>query len=158
MRLLRLICVPFFVLISSCQGSTEPTTGLDAIQVSLRIDPTTVTAGDTVSITLMLTNRSAAPVTISSCPVYYWVETHRVTLRQLRPEDDGPIVAGSRNMFCVAGSLVYAPLTFLPRETKTHTLGWLVGPPELVPPGIYDVFGWVNEPARRSIPTQVRVL
>ena len=135
------------VLLSACKDSTAaPVRDLDAISVSVRVEPATVVVGQPTNVVLTLRNRVAHPVEISACPIYFWVQG-----------SGGEIVGGSNLMYCVAGTFVYQPLGFSPFESKTLTFIWLPEGTQTVPAGTYDVFGWVNEPAHRSAPAQVTV-
>jgi len=136
------------LLAASCHDSTSPgpISDLDAIQVSTRVDPATVVAGATANVVLTVGNTAARPVEISACPIYFWVQGA-----------DGQIVGGSKLLYCLAGTLVYLPLRLNPFETKTLSFTWFVGETQPVPPGQYDVFGWVNDPAHRSAPVPITV-
>jgi hypothetical protein len=133
-------------LLSACKDSTAPLRDLDAIRVSVRVDPASVVVGQTTSVVLTLRNSTAYPVEISACPIYFWVEG-----------SGGEIVGGSNLLFCVKGTLVYQPLHFRPLESKTLTFIWLPGETQTIPAGTYDVFGWVNEPDHHSAAAQVTV-
>ena len=91
-------------------------------------------------------NTASRPVEISACPIYFWVQGA-----------EGQIVGGSNLLYCLAGTLVYQPLVLKPFETKTLTFSWLAGETVVIPPGPYDVFGWVNDPAHRSAPARITV-
>ncbi|HJS42280.1 MAG TPA: hypothetical protein VJ755_02300 [Gemmatimonadales bacterium] len=135
------------VLLSACKDSTAaPVRDLDAISVSVRVEPATVVVGQPTNVVLTLRNRAAHPVEISACPIYFWVQG-----------SGGEIVGGSNLLYCIAGTFVYQPLRFSPFESKTLTFIWLPGESQTVPAGTYDVFGWVNEPSHRSAPAQVTV-
>lgn len=135
------------LLIASCHSSTGvPIQDLDAIHVAVRVDPTTVANGTTASVVLTLQNTASRAVEISACPIYFWVQGDR-----------GQIVGGSDLLYCLAGSFVYQPLVLKPFETKTMTFSWLAGETVIIPPGPYDVFGWVNDPAHRSAPARIIV-
>lgn len=135
------------LLLASCHNSTGvPMQDLDAIRVAVRVDPTTVANGTTASVVLTLTNTVSRSVEISACPIYFWVEG-----------DQGQIVGGSDLLYCLAGSFVYQPLVLKPFETKTMTFSWLAGETVVIPPGRYNVFGWVNDPAHRSAPARITV-
>ncbi len=144
----RLFLPGFVVLLVSCHSSTGPApiNDLDAIHVALRVEPTTVVAGTTANVVLTLKNTAVRPVEISACPIYFWVQGA-----------DGQIVGGSNLLYCVTGELVYQPLVLKPFETKTMTFSWLAGETVVIPPGQYDVFGWVNDPAHRSAPARITV-
>jgi hypothetical protein len=157
MHCFRPSAFPILLLIASCTESTAPNPGgLGAIDVRVRVEPTTVAPGTTANVILTLRNTSTGPVTISACPIYYWVETHQTLID--RALGDGQIVGGSKTVACLAASLVYIPLTFAPFETKTLTFNWLVGSAQEVPRGVYDVFGWVSDPAHASGAAQITVL
>lgn len=157
MHRFRSSAFPILLLLASCNESTAPNPGgLEAIDVRVRVEPTTVAPGATANVILTLRNTSARSVTISSCPIYYWVETHQTLIE--RALGDGQIVGGSKIIYCLAASLVYTPLTFAPFETKTLTFSWLVGSAQEVPQGVYDVFGWVNDPSHASRAVQITVL
>ena len=100
----------------------------------------------TASVVLTLNNTASRPVEISACPIYFWVQGA-----------DGQIVGGSNLLYCLAGSFAYQPLVLKPFETKTMTFSWLAGETVVIPPGPYDVFGWVNDPAHRSGPARITV-
>lgn len=135
------------VLLSSCKDSTAaPVRDLDAIRVSVRVEPGTVVAGQPTSVVLTLRNSIARPVEISACPIYFWVQG-----------SEGEIVGGSNLLYCLRGSFVYQPLRFNPFESKTLTFIWLPGETQTVPAGTYDVFGWVNEPEHHSTAARVTV-
>lgn len=143
----RLGLIGFLVLLlPACKPSTAPKNDLDAIQVSVRVEPNVVVSGTTATITLTLKNTALHSVEVSQCPIYFWVQGA-----------SGQIVGGSNLMYCIAGTLVYQPLRFAPLETKTLTFAWLAGEAQEVPPGNYDVFGWVNEPAHRSAAARITV-
>ena len=146
MRRSYLICL--LALLPSCK---EPPAGpaktdLDAIRVSVRVQPTTVVAGTAATVIVTLKNTSAQPVAISSCPIYFWVQGQ-----------SGQIVGGSNLIACVAATLVYIPLRFDPLETKTLTFTWSAAETQNVPAGAYDVFGWANDSAHRSTAARVTV-
>jgi hypothetical protein len=136
------------LLIASCHNSTglAPIHDLDAIQVAVRVQPTTIVTGTTANVVLTLRNSSTRPVEISACPIYFWVQGA-----------DGQIVGGSNLLYCLDGTLVYQPLQLKPFETKTMTFTWLAGETLDIPAGRYDVFGWVNDPAHRSAPARITV-
>jgi hypothetical protein len=136
------------LLAASCHDSTSPgpISDLNAIQVSTRVEPATVVAGATANVVLTLRNTAARPVEISACPIYFWVQGA-----------DEQIVGGSKLLYCIDGTFVYLPLRLKPLETKTLPFTWLVGETQVVPPGRYDVFGWVNDPAHRSAPVPITV-
>jgi len=133
-------------LLSACKDSTAPLRDLDAIRVSVRVEPASVVVGQPTSVVLTLRNSTAYPVEISACPIYFWVEG-----------SDGEIVGGSNLLYCVARGLVYQPLRFSPLESKTLSFVWLPGETQTVPAGTYDVFGWVNEPEHHSAAARVTV-
>ncbi len=134
-------------LLSACKDSTAPLRDLDAIRVSVRVEPASVLVGQPTSVVLTLRNSTPYPVEISACPIYFWVEG-----------SGGEIVGGSNLMFCLAGTFVYQPLRFSPLESKTLSFVWLPGETQSVPAGTYDVFGWVNEPTHHSAAARVTVL
>jgi hypothetical protein len=135
------------LLIASCHSSTGvPIQDLDAIRVAVRVDPTTVANGTTASVVLTLTNTVSRPVEISGCPIYFWVQGAK-----------GQIVGGSDLLYCIARGFAYQPLVLKPFETKTMAFSWLAGETVVIPPGPYDVFGWVNDPAHRSAPARITV-
>lgn len=135
------------VLLSACRDSSAaPVRDLDAIRVSVRVQPGTVVVGQPTSVVLTLRNSVARPVEVSACPIYFWVQG-----------SGGEIVGGSNLMYCVTATLVYQPLRFRPLETKTLSFIWLPGETQTVPPGTYDVFGWVNEPEHHSAAARVTV-
>jgi len=135
------------VLFSACKDTTAaPVHDLDAIRVSVRVDPGTVVVGQPTSVVLTLKNSVARPVEISACPIYFWVQG-----------SGGEIVGGSNLLYCVAGTFVYQPLRFSPLESKTLTFIWLPGETQTVPPGAYDVFGWVNDADHHSAAARVTV-
>jgi hypothetical protein len=133
--------------IASCNESTAPATDLETIQVSVRADPATIVAGNAARIVVTLKNPAARSVEISDCPIYYWVQGK-----------GGQIVGGSNAIYCAAATLVYMPLRFAPFETKTLTFSWSAADTQNVPPGTYDLFGWVNDPAHVSAPARITVL
>src|SRR6266513_2338902 len=136
------------LLVASCHNSTGvPIQDLDAIRVAVRVDPATVANGTTASVVLTVKNTAARPVEISACPIYFWVQGA-----------DEQIVGGSNILYCVGGTLVYQPLVLKPFETKTMTFSWLAGETVVIPPGQYDVFGWVNDPAHRSAAARITVI
>lgn len=136
------------VLLSACKDSTAaPVRDLDAIRVSVRVQPGTVVVGQPTSVVLTLRNSTPYPVEISACPIYFWVQG-----------SGGEIVGGSNLLYCVRGTFVYQPLHFRPLESKTLTFIWLPGETQTVPAGTYDVFGWVNEPTHHSAAARVTVL
>lgn len=136
------------VLFLACNDTTgAPARDLDAIRVSVRVDPGTVVVGQPTSVVLTLKNSVARPVEISACPIYFWVQG-----------SDGELVGGSNLLYCVRRStFIYQPLRFSPLESKTFTFVWLPGETQTVPPGTYDVFGWVNEPDHHSAAARVTV-
>ena len=135
------------LLLASCHSSTGvPVQDLDAIHVAVRVEPATVVNGATTSVVLTLKNTASRRVEISACPIYFWVQGA-----------EGQIVGGSNLLYCLAGTLVYQPLVLKPFETKTLTFSWLAGETVVIPPGPYDVFGWVNDPAHRSAPARITV-
>jgi len=144
----RLFLPGFVVLLVSCHGSTGPApiNDLDAIHVAVRVEPPTVVAGTTANVVLTLKNTAVRPVEISSCPIYFWVQGA-----------NGQIVGGSNLLYCVTDAFVYQPLVLKPFETKIMTFSWLAGETVVIPPGPYDVFGWVNDPAHRSAPARITV-
>lgn len=145
----RLCLIGFVVLLAaSCHDSTTPapSNDLDAIQRIVRVEPGTIVAGTSASVVLTLKNTTARPVEISGCPIYFWVQGK-----------SNQIVGGSNAMYCVAASLIYIPLRFDPLETKTLTFSWSGAETQNVPAGIYDVFGWVNDPAHASAPARITV-
>lgn len=144
MRLLYL--VGFLTVLASCSEPTAPIHDLDAIQVSVRVQPTTLVVGTAASIVLTLKNTSIRPVEISACPIYFWVQG-----------SDGEIVGGSNLILCLAGSLVYQPLLFRPFETKRFSLTWSAVETQNVPAGLYDVYGWVNDASHRSTAAHITV-
>lgn len=145
MRQLYLIAL-LAALLSACNDSTAPLRDLDAIRVSVRVEPASVVVGQPTSVVLTLRNSSAYPVEISACPIYFWVEG-----------SGGEIVGGSNLLYCIARRLVYQPMPFSPFESKTLTFVWLPGETQTVPAGTYDVFGWVNEPEHHSAAARVTV-
>ncbi len=135
------------LLLASCHSSTGvPVQDLDAIHVAVHVEPATVVNGATASVVLTLKNTASRPVEISACPIYFWVQGV-----------EGQIVGGSNLLYCLARTLVYQPLVLKPFETKTLTFNWLAGETVVIPPGPYDVFGWVNDPAHRSAPARITV-
>lgn len=146
MRRLYLIALAA-VLLSGCKDSTAaPVHDLDAIRVSVRVEPASVAVGEPTNVVLTLRNTAVHPVEISACPIYFWVQG-----------SGGEIVGGSNLLFCLGGTFVYQPLRFSPFESKTLTFIWLPGETQTVPVGTYDVFGWVNEPAHHSTAARVTV-
>lgn len=144
----RLCLAGFLALaMTSCGDSIIGTYAHDpgAIQVSVRIQPGSIVAGSPASVLLTLKNMSPRYVEISSCPIYFWVEG-----------SGGQVVGGSRSIGCFGGSFVYQPLRFGPFEAKTFTFHWQET--QSVPPGVYNVFGWVGFEQRASPPAQVTVL
>ncbi len=135
------------LLVASCHNSTGvPIQDLDAIRVTVRVEPATVANGTTASVVLTLNNTASRPVEISACPIYFWVQGA-----------DGQVVGGSNLLYCLTGAFVYQLLVLKPFETKTMTFSWLAGETVVIPAGQYDVFGWVNDPAHRSAPVRITV-
>lgn len=145
-RLCLIGCAVLLVL--SCHSSTglAPIHDLDAIHVAVRVEPATVVSGTIANVVLTLKNTLARPVEISSCPIYFWVQGA-----------DGQVVGGSKLLYCVDAGLWYSPLLLKPLETKTIAYTWLAGETQDIPPGGYDVFGWVNDPLHRTAPAQITV-
>ena len=140
--------IGLLIVLASC---SEPTAGapvhdLDAIQVSVRVQPASIVAGTAANVVLTLKNTSLRPVEISACPIYFWVQG-----------SNGEIVGGSNLILCFAGSFVYQPLRFRPLETKTLMSTWSAAETQNVPAGAYDVFGWVNDAAHRSAAAHITV-
>lgn len=136
------------IALVSCRESTEPGTviyDLNAIQVGVRVAPGTIAAGASANVSVTLKNTVAHPVEISSCPIYFWVQG-----------SGGRIVGGSNAIACLAGTFVYMPLKFRPFETKTIQFEWQET--QNVAAGVYDVFGWVNDPQRASSPARITVI
>lgn len=149
MRRLAWTAVLAITVVSCSESSTSPVSDLDAIDVKVKAQPSTIVAGAPTNVILTLSNTSARAVEVSACPIYFWVE-----MRTALPEP-GPIVGGSKSMGCVAAFLIYQPLVFKPFETKTMTFEWRE---TAVPAGTYFVVGWVNDPAHDSPAAAVRVL
>ena len=147
MRRFYALCL-LSALLPACKEPTKAsdTPNLDAIHVSVRVQPTTVVLGSEASVVLTLKNTTIQPVEISACPIYFWVQN-----------GSGQIVGGSDLVYCIAGALIYLPLRFEALETKTLTFTWIPGETQTVPAGAYDVFGWVNIPAHRSAAARVTV-
>lgn len=145
MRLLYL--VGLLTVLASCNEPTgAPIYDLDAIRVSVSVQPTTVVVGSAASIVLTLKNTSTSPVEVSACPIYFWVQG-----------SGGEIVGGSNGIACFLATFVYQPLRFDPLETKTLTLTWSAIETQNVPAGLYDVYGWVNDPSHRSAAAHITI-
>lgn len=147
---MRRLCLTGFLALTlaSCNdSSTAPVSDLDALQISVRAEPATIVAGTAANVVLTLKNPLNRPVVVSACPIYFRVVG-----------DGGQIVGGSNGGVCLAAASIYAPLRFDPLETKTVTRQWLASETQGVPPGVYDLFGWVNDPARASPPACITVV
>ncbi len=144
---MRSLCSPaiLVLLAASCH---EPTTAafdrdLDAIAISVNVQPSSVIAGNAANVILTLTNTSMRSIEVSGCPIYFWVQNM-----------SGDVVGGAKTGACVA---MYIGLRFAPRETKTLTQTWFAQDTQNIPAGAYRVFGWVNDPAHHSLPKSVTV-
>lgn len=135
------------LVLASCTDTTAPLNDLSAIAVAVRVEPQTIVAGQPASITLTLTNTRPWPVVISQCPIYFAVKN-----------ESGTVVGGSESIACLLTSLVYQPLEFGRRESKTLAFQWLGSQTQDVPAGVYRVFGWANNPEHASPAAQITVL
>jgi hypothetical protein len=131
----------------ACHESTGPRNDLDALRIGVRVVPNRIVAGTPATINITLTNPLSRPLTVSSCPIYFWVQNAF-----------GQVVGGDRSGICVAFALVYLPLTLQPSETRTISFQWPATETLTVPPGMYRAYGWVNDAAHASAPALVTIL
>jgi len=144
---MRRLCPPVILalLAVSCHEPTNTVfdQNLNAIAISVNVQPSKVIAGNAANIVLTLTNTSMRSIEVSGCPIYFWVQ-----------DMSGNVVGGAKTGGCFA---FYNPLRFAPRETRTLTQTWFAQDTQNVPPGTYRVFGWVNTDAHHSLPRSVTV-
>lgn len=149
---MRRWCLPALLvaLAASCSDSTGPANDLDALQVSVQVDPQIVIAGSAARILVTLRNPLPRTVEVASCPVFFWVQNVQ-----------GDVVAGSRAVYCVgafANTFVYFPLRLKPFQSQTIEFTWTSAETQAVPLGQYDVYGWFTNPDHVSQPAQVSVV
>ncbi len=144
---MRRLCPPaiLVLLAVSCHEPTKAAVDrdLDAIAISVDVQPSSIIPGNAANVVLTLTNNSIRSIEVSSCPIYFWVQ-----------DMSGNVVGGAKTGMCIA---MYVPLRFAPRETTTLTQTWFAQDTQNIPAGAYRVFGWVNDPAHHSLPKSVTV-
>ena len=144
---LAIVCA---ALAASCADSTSPVNDVDAVQVSVRVDPQVVVVGNAARILVTLKNPLPRAVEISSCNTYFWIQN-----------DQGAVIAGSRTIFCVLvarNSLVYIPLRLTPFESRTLEYIWSGAETQAVPLGQYSAYGWFNDATHTSQAAEISVV
>ena len=148
---MRRWCLPALLvaLAASCADSTGPVNDVDALQVSVQVDPQVVIVGSGARILVTLRNPLPRTVEVSSCPVFFWIQNAQ-----------GDVVAGSRAVYCITmfASFVYVPLRLKPFESRTIEFTWTGAETQTVPLGQYSAYGWFTDPQHVSPPAQVSVV
>lgn len=134
------------VAAAACRDSTNPANDVDAVLVSVRVDPQIVVVGNQAHIFVTLRNPLPRAVEVSSCDTYFWIQNGQ-----------GELVAGSQALFCALArsNLVYIPLRLGPFESRTLEYTWET---QSVPLGQYFAFGWFDNATHMSTPAQVSVV
>ena len=135
---------------AACRDANAPANDVDAVQVSVRVDPQIVVAGSAATVFVTLRNPLPRAVEVSSCATYFWIQNGR-----------GDVVAGSRAIFCALvarSSLVYIPLRLKPFEARTLEYTWPGTETQAVPLGQYFAYGWFNDAEHISTPAQLSVV
>ncbi len=136
------------IAVASCsEPSLAPIDAPPALEISVRVEPDAIVAGTAANVVMTVKNTLPRSVEVASCRISFWVEG-----------GGGEIVGGGRGTTCLADSFLDNPLRLRPFETNAITFQWPASQTQNVPAGMYNVFGWVNDPVRPSAPARITVL